>query len=143
MSRILRLVAYLAATLVLVFWLSGRQPGSAPPSLPSSPTPAEQATAPIDGAHRIPGFLPPEAVETLQLIERGGPFPYERDGVTFQNREGRLPGRPRGYYREYTVPTPGSRDRGPRRIVAGGDPPDTFYYTDDHYRSFRRVEWPP
>ena len=58
----------------------------------------------------------------------------------FQNREHRLPGRPGGYYREYTVPTPGSDDRGARRIVAGGDPPEVFYYTDDHYRSFRNVE---
>jgi guanyl-specific ribonuclease Sa len=58
----------------------------------------------------------------------------------FQNREHRLPGRPGGYYREYTVPTPGSDDRGARRIVAGGDPPEIYYYTDDHYRSFRHVE---
>jgi guanyl-specific ribonuclease Sa len=84
--------------------------------------------------------LPPEAIVTLEAIERGGPFPYDRDGTVFQNREGRLPGQPRGYYREYTVQTPGSRDRGARRIVAGGDPPEVYYYTDDHYRSFRRVE---
>jgi guanyl-specific ribonuclease Sa len=86
--------------------------------------------------------LPPEAIETLRLIEAGGPFPYDRDGTTFQNREGRLPSHPRGYYREYTVTTPGSRDRGARRIVSGGDPPTVFYYTDDHYRSFRRIEVP-
>jgi guanyl-specific ribonuclease Sa len=77
---------------------------------------------------------------TLQAIEQGGPFPYSRDGVVFQNRERRLPERPRGYYREYTVPTPGERDRGARRIVAGGNPPEVFYYTADHYRSFRKVE---
>ena len=65
--------------------------------------------------------LPPEARETLALIKRGGPFPFPRkDGSTFGNFENRLPERPRGYYREYTVPTPGSRDRGARRIVAGG-----------------------
>ena len=58
----------------------------------------------------------------------------------FQNREGRLPPQPRGYYREYTVITPGSSDRGARRIVTGGDPPSEFHYTDDHYRSFRRIE---
>ncbi|MDI3514478.1 MAG: ribonuclease domain-containing protein [Gammaproteobacteria bacterium] len=96
------------------------------------------------GARTLAGsehaWLPPEAVETLALIQRGGPFPYRKDGTTFQNRERLLPGKPRGYYREYTVPTPGSRDRGARRIVTGGDPPEVFYYTADHYRSFRRIE---
>lgn len=86
--------------------------------------------------------LPPEAHRTLQLIKQGGPFPYPRkDGSTFGNFEKRLPYQPRGHYREYTVPTPGSRDRGARRIIAGS-PPETsgeYYYTDDHYRSFRRV----
>lgn len=84
--------------------------------------------------------LPPEALNTLALIQRGGPFPNRQDGITFQNREHRLPARPRGYYREYTVPTPGSRDRGARRIVTGGHPPREFYYTADHYRSFRPIE---
>lgn len=83
--------------------------------------------------------LPPEALETLALIQRGGPFPYRKDGTVFQNRERQLPAMPRGYYREYTVPTPGSRDRGARRIVTGGQPPEVFYYTADHYRSFRRI----
>ena len=87
-----------------------------------------------------PGFLPPEARETLRRIEAGGPFPYRQDGGTFQNRERLLPPRARGYYREYTVETPGSRDRGARRIVAGGDPPVEYFYTDDHYRSFRRFD---
>lgn len=81
--------------------------------------------------------LPPEARQTLDLIKRGGPFPYGKDGSVFGNREGLLPRQQRGYYREYTVPTPGSRDRGARRIVAGrgGD----YWYTADHYRSFRRI----
>lgn len=83
--------------------------------------------------------LPPEARQTLALIKRGGPFPYRKDGTVFGNRERLLPAKPRGYYREYTVPTPGARDRGARRIVAGGDPPHEFYYTDDHYQSFRRI----
>ena len=86
--------------------------------------------------------LPVEARQTLRLIAAGGPFPYDRDGTTFQNREGRLPVQPPGYYREYTVSTPGLSDRGARRIVSGGDPPVEFYYTDDHYRSFRRLEVP-
>jgi ribonuclease T1 len=81
--------------------------------------------------------LPKEALETIALIRAGGPFPYERDGVTFGNRETMLPLRERGWYREYTVKTPGSRDRGARRIVAGRD--GTLYYTDDHYRSFKRI----
>ena len=84
--------------------------------------------------------LPPEALATLEAIEHGGPFRYDRDGTVFQNREGLLPERPRGYYREYTVDTPGSRDRGARRIVTGGDPPEAYYYTDDHYGTFRRLE---
>ena len=84
--------------------------------------------------------LPPEARETLRLIDRGGPYPYRRDGVTFKNIEKRLPQKQRGYYREYTVPTPGSPDRGARRIVTGEQPPAVFYYTDDHYRSFREIK---
>ena len=93
--------------------------------------------------------LPREAQRTLQLIQRGGPFPYPRkDGSTFGNFEKRLPSKARGYYREYTVPTPGSRDRGARRIIAregrSGDVATSgeYYYTDDHYRSFRRIREP-
>jgi ribonuclease T1 len=81
--------------------------------------------------------LPPEAQQTLQLIKRGGPYPYQRDGVAFGNYERLLPQRVRGYYREYTVPPPGAKNRGARRIVAGRD--GEYYYSDDHYRSFRRV----
>ncbi|MDO8348176.1 MAG: ribonuclease domain-containing protein [Rugosibacter sp.] len=84
--------------------------------------------------------LPPEARETLHLIDQGGPFSSRRDGIVFNNFERRLPSRPRGYYHEYTVPTPGSRTRGARRIITGGDPPSEFHYTDDHYRSFRRIQ---
>ena len=84
--------------------------------------------------------LPAEARETLKLIDAGGPFPYRRDGITFQNRERRLPDQDRGYYREYTVPTPGSSDRGARRIVTGDKPPAVYYYTADHYKSFQRIQ---
>ncbi len=87
-----------------------------------------------DIAHRE---LPAEARETLALIERGGPFPHRQDGRAFRNREGLLPPRQGGYYREYTVITPGSRDRGARRIVAGRA--GEYYYTGDHYRSFKRI----
>jgi ribonuclease T1 len=81
--------------------------------------------------------LPREARRTLDLIRPGGPFPYGRDGTVFGNRERLLPAEERGYYREYTVVTPGSRDRGARRIVAGAG--GERYYTDDHYDSFRRI----
>ena len=81
--------------------------------------------------------LPKEALDTIALIRGGGPFPYPRDGASFGNREKLLPAREHGWYREYTVPTPGERTRGARRIVAGRD--GTLYYTDDHYRSFRRI----
>ncbi len=86
--------------------------------------------------------LPPEARATHRLILSGGPFPYAKDGTVFGNRERLLPRQPRGHYREYTVKTPGSRDRGARRIVCGGKPPtepDTCFYTDDHYASFKRI----
>ena len=81
--------------------------------------------------------LPDEARATLALIRRNGPFPYPQDGSTFGNREKRLPMRARGYYREYTVKTPAAKDRGSRRIIAGNG--GEFYYSDDHYRSFRRI----
>jgi ribonuclease T1 len=81
--------------------------------------------------------LPAEARQTLAQIKAGGPFPYTKDGSVFGNREGLLPQRTRGYYREYTVKTPGAKDRGARRIVAGM--PGEYYYTDDHYRSFKRI----
>ena len=99
-------------------------------------TPGAPATATQPG-------LPPEAVATLQLIQQGGPFPHRQDGTVFQNREGLLPQRARGYYREYTVRTPGLSHRGARRIVTGGNPPEVYYYTEDHYRSFRRLELAP
>ncbi len=84
--------------------------------------------------------LPQEARATIARIRQGGPFPYERDGIEFRNFEKRLPLQPRGYYREYTVRTPGVKSRGARRIVAGKG--GELYYTDDHYDSFRRIKDP-
>jgi ribonuclease T1 len=87
--------------------------------------------------------LPVEAQATHRLVLAGGPFPHGKDGVAFGNRERLLPSKTRGYYREYTVPTPGARNRGARRLVCGGVPPTkpaACYYTDDHYASFRRVQ---
>jgi ribonuclease T1 len=86
--------------------------------------------------------LPAEAQQTEQLIRKGGPFAYAKDGSVFGNRERLLPANARGYYREYTVKTPGARDRGARRIVCGGSQPtkpDACYYTRDHYASFARI----
>jgi ribonuclease T1 len=85
--------------------------------------------------------LPREAREVSALIRQGGPFRYERDGVVFGNRERILPAEPRGYYREYTVPTPGAKSRGARRIVCGGPKtaPHACWYTNDHYQSFQRI----
>jgi ribonuclease T1 len=86
--------------------------------------------------------LPAEAQDTERLVRSGGPFPYPKDGAVFGNRERQLPLQRRGHYREYTVKTPGSRDRGARRIVCGGSrpaAPEACFYTDDHYTSFRRI----
>lgn len=88
--------------------------------------------------------LPPEARTTYELIHSGGPFPYEKDGTVFMNRERLLPLKNRGHYREYTVKTPRARNRGARRIVCGGPPktPQACFYTADHYASFSRITAP-
>ena len=86
--------------------------------------------------------LPPEAQTALVLIKQGGPFPYAKDGAVFGNYEGALPRQRRGYYHEYTVKTPRARNRGARRIIAGGNPQSSgeYYYTDNHYQTFRRIQ---
>ena len=84
--------------------------------------------------------LPEQGRVTYLLVLKGGPFPFDKDGVAFGNRERLLPQAQRGYYREYTVPTPGASNRGVRRLVCGGEPPPKVcYYTADHYASFRQV----
>lgn len=112
---------------------------AAPPaSSPAPPTAAPTRSDGIDPGSGLPivslAELPVEAADTIRLIDQGGPFPYRQDDATFENREGLLPDRPTGYYREYTVETPGSDDRGARRIVAGRD--GEMYWTADHYDSF-------
>ncbi|WP_447730290.1 ribonuclease domain-containing protein [Pseudoxanthomonas suwonensis] len=112
------------------------------PAAPAA-TPTVQADAGAAGRSpqpTLPAFLPPEAGPVVARILQGGPFPHRQDGSVFANREGRLPSRPRGHYREYTVPTPGLPHRGARRIVTGGDPPAEWYYTADHYGNFRSFE---
>lgn len=108
-------------------------------------TPALQARGPLpfQEADTVSlAELPSQARTTYRLIFKGGPFPFEKDGTVFFNRERLLPVFPRGYYREYTVKTPRVRDRGARRIVCGGQPPtapEICYYTSDHYNSFRKI----
>lgn len=124
------------ATLVLAAGCAG---GGSAPSAGLATTPP--VTADTSGLVAPPGMptiaredLPVEAAATLALMAAGGPYPYRQDGAVFQNREGLLPDRPKAHYREYTVETPGSDDRGARRIIAGAD--GELYWTDDHYRSF-------
>ena len=112
-----------------------------------SGAPFAQAKGPVNGWSRDGAAtvqlteLPRQGRETYELIRRGGPFPHDKDGTVFGNRERLLPINTRGYYREYTVKTPGSRDRGARRIVCGGPQrtPHACYYTADHYASFRQI----
>ena len=104
---------------------------------------AVQARGPVDTLDAVAlATLPAEARTTHRLILAGGPFPYSKDGTVFGNRERLLPRAERGFYREYTVPTPGSRDRGARRIVCGGErpkAPEACFYTADHYASFKLI----
>jgi guanyl-specific ribonuclease Sa len=147
------IVLVLAVLLAGWFWQQHRiqKPTAAPETTPSASSDSGRQSKPLplpglehesgtstgtrDDA--LPAFLPPEAHETLRLIARGGPFPHPQDGGVFGNRERRLPGKPRGYYHEYTVDTPGLSHRGTRRIITGGQPPIEYYYTDDHYDTFR------
>ena len=105
-----------------------------------------QARGPVDGAASLATVplsqLPAEAQAAHRLVLQGGPFPHSKDGSVFGNRERALPPERRGYYHEYTVRTPGARDRGARRIVCGGNPPampKACFYTDDHYSTFRQI----
>ncbi|NJN00644.1 MAG: hypothetical protein HC793_03310 [Aquincola sp.] len=110
--------------------------------LGSTLTAAQARGVPADASAVPLAELPFEARLTKERIASGGPFPYAKDGTVFGNRERRLPREKRGYYREYTVKTPGAKNRGARRIVCGGDKPvapDACYYTADHYASFRRI----
>jgi len=132
-SRSRLLAAAVLGLLALVQWWQQHDGSPAPDQPAAQQTPAGRA---------YPAFLPAQSHAVIERILRGGPHPYARDGSVFQNRERRLPIQSVGHYREYTVPTPGARDRGARRIVTGGDPPTEFWYTGDHYRSFRSFEVP-
>ncbi len=133
----------LLAIIVLAAMMWNRHAGT--------PTPGAVFTPSADGIGAPPAtdrrenantaaFLPAEARAMLDRMARGGPFEHSQDGGVFGNYEGLLPKQPRGYYHEYTVQTPGVGHRGARRIITGGSPPVVWYYTGDHYRSFRRFE---
>ncbi|HEX5962067.1 MAG TPA: ribonuclease domain-containing protein [Rhodanobacteraceae bacterium] len=142
MRRSWRTLLPLAILAVLVGYLYVHR--NRPVATPQTPPPIVSNHGQAQTATRgsLPAFLPPEAARTLALIANGGPFPYRQDGGVFGNYEHLLPAEPRGYYHEYTVATPGARNRGARRIITGGDPPVVYYYTDDHYRSFRKFTAP-
>jgi ribonuclease T1 len=131
MARLAALKFALTSCLLSAVLGAGLAQARSPTALPDGISPAAVRVA----------ELPRQAQETYERIRQGGPFPFDKDGTVFGNRERLLPGARRGYYREYTVITPGSRDRGARRIVCGGPPraPHSCYYTADHYASFRKI----
>ncbi len=151
MQSLKRILSGIIGLVVLlgIVWLTTQTPAGPAPDRTVAQATNSPAAAPASRATATPRLvtdglpaiavdrLPPEAWDTIALIDRGGPFPYQKDGATFGNRERLLPRQPSGYYREYTIITPGSADRGARRIVAGDA--GELYYTDDHYASFRRV----
>lgn len=132
------IIALITAAVVWLTQGDGHTPGADPP--PTDTQSAQQTTS-TDPESGLPivqvADLPPEAAETLSLIDAGGPYPYDSDGITFENREDILPAQDEGYYKEYTVETPGSDGRGARRIVTGSN--GELYWTDDHYSSFSRI----
>ncbi|MFG2208032.1 ribonuclease domain-containing protein [Streptomyces sp. NPDC048638] len=136
-GRAAALIGALLAGLLLALTgcsTGGERPGSSPAAASGSPRVPGWAR----GMSTVPaGTLPTQARRTLRLIDSGGPFPYPQDGTVFNNRERLLPAHRRGYYHEYTVPTPGSPDRGAHRLVTGES--HETYYTDDHYRTFKAV----
>lgn len=135
--RIARISALSALSLTL---LVGGPAAIAQATADAPKASAPAAVAPADVGSICETKLPPEAHETLDLIEQGGPYPYPQDGTVFENREGILPDQNTGYYHEYTVETPGSDDRGAKRIVTGEEEQED-YFTEDHYESFDKVDY--
>jgi ribonuclease T1 len=137
---LLTVVVLAVALLVVLLRPPGVEPAGPSAVPPGTSSAATVATVDTDSGLRVVALatLPVQARETVARIDRGGPFPYAKDGAVFGNRERLLPARPSGFYREYTVPTPGEDDRGARRIVAG-DGGGQLFYTADHYASFVRV----
>jgi ribonuclease T1 len=133
-SKIIALVFLLATALALTIWPQR--------SIEAREKPTDASSVSRDFPLVLEADLPKEARATLALIAKGGPFPYSKDGVTFSNRERALAKQPRGYYREYTVKTPGAKNRGAKRIVCGTPKSSAreCYYTDDHYATFRKIK---
>lgn len=121
----------------LLFLRSGDASSAGGGSGSSAPSSSSSAKVLDTSSYIARSRLPTEARDTITRIQAGGPFPFDRDGIVFQNREGLLPAEPRGFYHEYTVTTPGSSDRGPRRIVQA--PGGVLYWSPDHYRTFRQI----
>ena len=136
MRQLKPLILLIALAAAAIFWSGhGSSIGGRTGAFPASSS--------ADSDAGLPSFLPAEAHDTLDRIASGGPFTHRQDGVVFGNYENLLPQEPRGYYHEYTVDTPGADTRGARRIITGGTPPQIYYYTDDHYRSFRAFKVAP
>ncbi|WP_045760568.1 ribonuclease domain-containing protein [Xanthomonas albilineans] len=146
-------VLLIAAVVLLIVGLWGIRALQQPPHPQFAPALGAAAQAPYavprsmsratpPATQTWPVFLPPEARAAIALIQHGGPFPHRQDGSVLANRDNRLPARPPGYYREYTIDTPSPSARGTERIVTGGDPPEAWYYSDDHDASFRNVQVP-
>lgn len=141
-------LAVVIAVAVVAWWTGNDKPAQTQtpqPQTPQKQAPRTADRAPRTQTPRTEQRTPPTSNEeqaqleaTLALIDRGGPFPYRQDGATFQNRERRLPQQPQGYYREYTVPTPGASNRGARRVVRGRS--GETWYTRDHYKTFIRLD---
>ncbi|RKN06979.1 ribonuclease domain-containing protein [Streptomyces radicis] len=140
-SRVISRTARAGAlgALVTTLFVGGQAMAADAPAPSSALTPTATSVQPLAFGDICYSDLPAQAYDTLDLIEQGGPYPYPQDGGTFYNREGLLPSQPTGYYHEYTVETPGSPDRGARRIVTG-DSYQEDYYTSDHYASFDLID---
>ncbi|MDR6639639.1 ribonuclease domain-containing protein [Paenarthrobacter nitroguajacolicus] len=149
-SKLVAFAGLVIAVVVLVVAMVGGGALTAPSTAPPAPSSAQTTTEPgsvsttraaVANPSTLPTInasqLPKEARQTLALIAKGGPYPYDRDGVNFGNFEGLLPKKPGGFYQEYTVETPGESDRGARRIIVGKD--TAKYYTADHYVSFKFI----
>lgn len=133
------LVVALIAIAITTWMQRGESTRTNAPAPPQQQQQQQQREARQYNLEQVPEAERAQLRETLRLIDAGGPFPHpKKDGTTFGNREGRLPNQPRGYYREYTVPTPGAKNRGARRVVQGKG--GETYYTNDHYQSFVRLD---
>ncbi|WP_329519595.1 ribonuclease domain-containing protein [Spirillospora sp. NBC_01491] len=141
--RTLLLVPLLAAGLAGPTTAQAATTGTAPTGSVAAAPAAAPVAAPVAAIPPIcESALPPEAGDTVALIDKGGPYPYPQDGTVFQNREGLLPDEPQGFYHEYTVKTPGSSNRGARRIITSGDQGhDGMYWTSDHYAHFSDINF--